>query len=94
MLAVWFVTRLALFIAFKPAGASATDVVLVFLGGLHRDFFAALMETIPLLCWMLIVPDRCFGALWHRLLFLGGCVVFWFLHSFMLFTVFFFLRFL
>jgi phosphoglycerol transferase MdoB-like AlkP superfamily enzyme len=90
LLAVWFVTRLVLFIAFKPSGASAADVVLVFLGGLHRDFFAALMETIPLLCWMLIVPDRSFGALWHRVMFLGGCFVFWFVHSFMLFTEFFF----
>ena len=90
LLAVWFLTRLVLFIAFKPAGASVADVVLVFLGGLHRDVFAALMETIPLLCWMLIVPDRSFGALWHRLLFMGGCFVFWFVHSFMLFTEFFF----
>ena len=38
------------------------------------------METIPLLCWMLLVPDRSFGALWHRVLFLGGCFVFWFIH--------------
>ena len=90
LLAVWFLTRLVLFIAFKPAGASIADVTLVFLGGLHRDFFAALMETIPLLCWMLIVPDRSFGAVWHRVLFLGGCFVFWFVHSFMLFTEFFF----
>jgi phosphoglycerol transferase MdoB-like AlkP superfamily enzyme len=90
LLVVWFLTRLVLFIAFKPAGASVADFVLVLLGGLHRDFFAALMETIPLLCWMLIIPDRAFGAVWHRVLFLGGCFVFWFVHSFMLFTEFFF----
>ena len=30
------------------------------------------------------------GRLWHRVLFLGGCFVFWFVHSFMLFTEFFF----
>jgi phosphoglycerol transferase MdoB-like AlkP superfamily enzyme len=90
LLVLWFLTRVVIFIAFKPAGASAAKVVLVFLGGLHRDFFAALMETIPLLCWMLVIPDRSFGALWHRVLFLGGCFVFWFLHSFMLFTEFFF----
>ena len=90
LLAVWFLTRVVLFIAYKPATVPVTDFVLIFLGGLHRDFFAALMETIPLLCWMLIVPDRLFGALWHRVLFLGGCFVFWFVHSFMLFTEFFF----
>ena len=90
LLAVWFLTRVVLFIAFKPAGASVAEGVLVFLGGLHRDVFAALMETIPLLCWMLIVPDRSFGAMWHRVLFMGGCFVFWFVHSFMLFTEFFF----
>ncbi len=90
LLAIWFVIRVVLFVAFKPSTASVADIALIFLSGLHRDFVAALVETIPLLGWMLIVPDRSFGALWHRVLFLGGCFVFWFVHSFMLFTEYFF----
>ena len=43
LLAVWFLTRVVLFIAFKPAAVPVTDFVLIFLGGLHLDFFAALM---------------------------------------------------
>jgi phosphoglycerol transferase MdoB-like AlkP superfamily enzyme len=90
LLAVWFLTRVVLFIAFRPAGVSLADLLLVFLGGFYRDLFAALMETIPLLGWMLIIPNRFFRALWHRVVFLGACFVFWFLHSFMLFVEFFF----
>jgi phosphoglycerol transferase MdoB-like AlkP superfamily enzyme len=77
-------------LAFKPAALSAGEVLLAFLSGFHRDLFAALAETIPLLCWMLIVSDRRFGATWHRVLFLGGCFAFWFVQVFLLFVEFFF----
>ena len=90
LLAGWFLLRVVLFLAFKPPGLSAADVLLAFLSGFHRDLFAALAETIPLLFWMLIVPDRRFGARWHRVLFLGGCFVFWFVQIFLLFVEFFF----
>ncbi|MFZ1036587.1 MAG: sulfatase-like hydrolase/transferase, partial [Smithella sp.] len=79
-----------LFLAFKPPALPAADVLLAFLSGFHRDLFAALAETVPLLFWMLIVPDRRFGALWHRVLFLGGGLVFWFVQVFLLFAEFFF----
>ena len=52
-LAAWFVLRLVLFFAFKPPALPAADVLLAFLSGFHRDLFAALAETIPLLLWML-----------------------------------------
>ena len=58
LLAAWFLLRLVLLLAFKPPALPAADVLLAFLSGFHRDVFAALVETIPLLCWMLIVPDR------------------------------------
>lgn len=90
LLAAWFVLRLVLFFAFKPPALPAADVLLAFLSGFHRDLFAALAETIPLLFWMLVVPDRRFGAGWHRVLFLGGCFVFWFVQTFLLFAEFFF----
>ena len=90
LLGVWFLLRLVLFLAFKPPALPAADVLLAFLSGFHRDLFVALVETAPLLLWMLIVPDRRIGALWHRVLFLGGCLVFWFVQVFLLFAEFFF----
>src|ERR1035437_872031 len=89
-LAAWFLLRLVLLVVFKPAAVPVTDVLLALVSGLHRDVFAALMETIPLLAWMLIIPDRRFGALWHRVLFIGACLGFWFVQVFLLFAEFFF----
>src|SRR5512135_1881591 len=82
LLVGWSLLRVVLFLAFKPPGLSATGVLLAFLSGFHRDLFAALAETIPLLCWMLIVPNRRFRGKWHRVWFLGGCFVFWFIQIF------------
>jgi phosphoglycerol transferase MdoB-like AlkP superfamily enzyme len=90
LLVCWFLLRVVLLVAFKPSGMSSADVLLAFLSGLHRDLFAALAETIPLLFWMLIVPDRRFGARWHRVWFLGVCFLFWFVQIFLLFVEFFF----
>jgi len=73
LLAAWFLLRLALLVAFKPTAVPVTDILLALLSGFHRDIFAALAETIPLLVWMLIIPDRRFGSLWHRVLFIGAC---------------------
>src|ERR1035437_7639167 len=91
LLGARFVLRLGLLLALKPCTLSAAEVLLAFLSGFHRDLFAALAETVPLLFWMLIVPDRWFGRTWHRVLFLGGCFGFWFVQTFLLFVeVFFF----
>ena len=90
LLVPWFLLRVVLFLAFMPPGLSATSVLLAFLSGFHRDLFAALAETIPLLGWMLIVPDRRFGGRWHRVCFLAGCFAFWFIQIFLLFVEFFF----
>jgi phosphoglycerol transferase MdoB-like AlkP superfamily enzyme len=90
LLALWFLLRLVLLLVFKPAGALLIDELLVLLSGLHRDIFAALAETIPLLVWMLVVPDRWFRARWHRVVFLGAAFVFWYGQVFLLFTEYFF----
>jgi phosphoglycerol transferase MdoB-like AlkP superfamily enzyme len=87
----WFALRVVLFLAYRPAGLPFTDVLLAFLSGLYRDVFAALLESIPLLCWMLIVRDRTFlNARWHRFLFLLGLLVLAFAQVFLLFVEFFF----
>ena len=86
LLGAWSLLRLVLLFAFGSAALPDREVLLAFLSGFHRDLFAALAETIPLLFWMLIVPDRWFGRTWHRVLFLGGCFVFWYVQFFLLFV--------
>jgi phosphoglycerol transferase MdoB-like AlkP superfamily enzyme len=91
LLCGWFALRIVLFVAFRPTGLPITDVLLAFLSGFHRDIFAALLETIPLLCWMLVVRDRSFlSARWHRIVFLLGSLIFAFAQVFLLFTEYFF----
>jgi phosphoglycerol transferase MdoB-like AlkP superfamily enzyme len=90
LLAFWFLLRLVLLVAFKPAAVPVSDLLLALLSGFHRDLFMALAETIPLLAWMLIIPDRRFGSLWHRVLFIGASLGFWFVQVFLLFAEFFF----
>jgi phosphoglycerol transferase MdoB-like AlkP superfamily enzyme len=86
----WFALRLGLLMAFRPPGLPLPDLLLAFLTGFQRDVFAALVEIIPLLVWMLIVRDRAFGATWHRMVLLGGCFIFWFTQCFLLCVEFFF----
>jgi phosphoglycerol transferase MdoB-like AlkP superfamily enzyme len=86
----WTLVRAVLFFAFRPHGIPPMEIPLAFLAGLQRDLFAALAETVPLLLWMLIVPNRQFGKAWHRLLFLTGCVLFWYIQVFLMFVEFFF----
>jgi phosphoglycerol transferase MdoB-like AlkP superfamily enzyme len=90
LLACWFVLRLALLIAFGPPGLTMADWLLAFGTGLQRDVFVGLVETIPLVFWMLIVRDRAFGATWNRIVLLGGCFIFWFAQFFLLCVEFFF----
>jgi phosphoglycerol transferase MdoB-like AlkP superfamily enzyme len=90
LFALWFLLRLVLLVAFKPAAVPVSDLLLALLSGFHRDIFMALVETIPLLACMLIIPDRRFGSLWHRVLFIGASLIFWFVQVFLLFAEFFF----
>jgi phosphoglycerol transferase MdoB-like AlkP superfamily enzyme len=91
LVAGWSILRLVLFFAYKPTGLSAADPWLAFLSGFHRDLFAALVETIPLLFWMFIVRDRAFlQARWHRIVFLAAALVCSFAQIFLLCVEFFF----
>jgi phosphoglycerol transferase MdoB-like AlkP superfamily enzyme len=90
LVACWFALRVALLIGFSSPGLSPGAGAAALLSGFQRDVFVALVETIPLLLWMLIVRDRAFGATWHRIALLGGCFVVWFVQVFLLFVEFFF----
>ncbi|MEY2428695.1 MAG: hypothetical protein QOJ40_1580 [Verrucomicrobiota bacterium] len=86
----WFILRVVLFFVFKPSGLPASDILRAFFTGFHRDCFAALIETIPLLFWFWIIPERWIAARWHRILLLGGSFVILFGQIFVLFVEFFF----
>src|SRR5262245_45835758 len=90
LLVYWLVLRLVLLFAFRPTSLSFLDVVRALLSGLHRDVFVALVETIPVLGWMLLVPNRWFQARWHRCIFLGGFSAIAFTQVFLLFVEFYF----
>src|SRR5439155_26188808 len=51
LLVAWFVLRLVLFLAFKPADLPVADVLRAFISGFHRDVFIGLVQSIPLLLW-------------------------------------------
>ena len=86
----WSLLRAVLFLAFRPAGLRLAEAGLVFLSGLYRDCFVALLSTLPLLFWFLITPSRRFQAKWHRVFFWSACLVLGFIEIFLLFVEFFF----
>src|ERR1051325_2409385 len=86
----WFVLRLVLYCAFKPSGLPASDVLRAFLSGFHRDLFVAIVQTLPLLAWFLIIPNHRFPARWHRIVFLSATFMFCFIQVFLVFVEFFF----
>src|SRR5690348_489621 len=90
LVVAWSILRLVLFFAFKPSGIPATDVLHAFLSGFHRDLFVAVVQTLPLLCWFLIIPNHRFPARWHRVLFLSATFIFCYIQIFLLFVEFFF----
>jgi len=88
-MAAWLALRLVLFAQFRPS-APMSDDLLAFADGLLRDFIAAGWLSLPLVSWLLLMPDASFGAKWHRVLFWSVCLIFWFGQIFLLFVEYFF----
>src|ERR1043166_1365789 len=85
------VLRLVLFFTFKTdLPVSAGAALQTFAIGVYRDFFVALVLSLPLLCWLLIVPNHWFGKRWHRTLFMLAFFLFWTIQSFLFMAEFFF----
>ncbi len=83
--------RLLLLLKFKPAGLlSPGEVAQMFLIGARNDLFVGLLMTMPLLLWLLMIPDRWFRARWHRVLFRLGFILFWAVEVFLLAAEFYF----
>ncbi len=89
ILAFWLALRLVLFFQFRPA-APVGNYILGFLMGSLRDLLAAIWLTLPLLFWLLVVPERWFRTAWHRGFFWTICLLFWFGQIFELFVGYFF----
>src|SRR5437899_419120 len=66
LLFCWSVLRMVLLFAFPPATPTIAGVARALASGLPRDLFAGLLQTIPLLLWLLMIPDKKFSARWHR----------------------------
>jgi phosphoglycerol transferase MdoB-like AlkP superfamily enzyme len=90
LLAGWFVLRCVFVLAFGPGTSGFDEKLRAFLGGTQRDLFVALIETIPLLGWFLIITNRGFAARWHRLFLLSATFLVVFSQIFLLFVEFFF----
>lgn len=91
LLAGWCLMRIVLFLAFKPAGLPAAEIAAAFFNGFFRDLFAGLCETLPLLFWMALAPNRTFlESRAHRVLFLGAMLIVCYVQIFLLFVEFFF----
>jgi len=90
LLVAWFVLRLVFFFAFTSAGLPAGQIILAFLHGFHRDVFMAIVFTLPLLFWMMIVPETRFAARWNRIILLGTLFISCYVQIFLLFVAFFF----
>jgi len=89
-MAGWLLLRLVLFIAFRPSPTPVRDALLGFLSGTWRDFLVAFWLSLPLVFWLLVLPDRHFGRKWHRRLFWAVCFLFWAGEIFLLFVEYFF----
>src|SRR4051812_21263161 len=90
LLLAWFVLRLTFFFAFAPSGLPFPQVLSALLHGFQHDLFTALIFTLPLLFWFLIVPERLFASRFHRVILLGAVFISCYVQIFLLFVEFFF----
>jgi phosphoglycerol transferase MdoB-like AlkP superfamily enzyme len=88
LLASWLALRLVLLFQFgppAPIGATA----LAFLAGAWRDLLVAIWFTLPVFCWLALVPARA-SAGWPRRCYSVACLSFWLGQSFLCFVEYFF----
>lgn len=90
LLACWLVLRAALTVIFHPSGMRLGEALEAFASGLQRDVFVAVLMTLPLLFWFIVVPEARLRGRWHRVFFWTACGLFWFLQIFGLFVEYFF----
>lgn len=69
--------RLCFLWIFSPPGTNFGTVVKTIGIGLVMDGFVALVASLPLAAWFLVIPNRWFAARWHQLLLSVGFLLFW-----------------
>src|SRR5437588_9247879 len=90
LLTAWLVLRLVLFVDFKPGDVPLLESGRALASGLWRDCLVACWLTLPLLAWVLAIPEGWFRARWHRAFFWSASMVFWLVQFFLLFVEYFF----
>jgi phosphoglycerol transferase MdoB-like AlkP superfamily enzyme len=90
LVAAWLVLRLVFLTSFRPPGIPFREMALALAAGFQRDLFVVFLFLLPLLFWFWLVPNRRFGAPWHRALVLSGGFVFSFSQFFLLFVEYYF----
>ncbi len=77
--------RIVLYFSFtSDASTDVTNIAKAFFTGLQRDLYLALCLTLPLVIWLVIIPERWFGKFWHRCIFSFGFFLFWTVYVFTL----------
>lgn len=71
LLVAWTALRVVLLVRFGPRGVPWSHRLAGLLVGVQRDALVALICTLPGLLWFWLLPQRQFGARWHRALFWG-----------------------
>lgn len=84
LVAAMTLLRFGLFFKYAPRSVAPWDGLLVFADGFHRDVVAALWLVMPLLFWCLIIGNRLFASLLHRLWFRLWLTGFWAVQIFLL----------
>lgn len=85
LLGAFLLLRVLLFVQFRPeATMSLGEGLRAFGIGLYRDLVVALVLTLPLLAWFLVLPERWFARRWHRGVFWAFFFVFWMVEVFLL----------
>jgi len=90
LIVLWTALRAGLLFKFGPPVVPRPEVTRIFLEGLHRDVFVALVSVLPLLAWFVVIPSRWFFTSWHRCLLLGVMVLTTVVQIFLLVVEFFF----
>ena len=86
-----FLVRLTLLLSFASNQMLKPSVISkVFITGLRMDLAANSWVLLPLLLWLLLVPQKMIEKKWHRKLFLGFSTVFFFVQVFNWFAEYFF----
>ena len=92
LLGVFAILRLVLLVNFGPPSTPPWNNLLAFAAGFYRDVMAALWFMLPPLFWCLVIGNRLFASLAHRLWFRFCMTLLWAAQVFLLVAEFYFFQ--